>query len=569
MANRSSGIQATALLLCLVLGMTAAAEAQNVTIGAGQPGPVVKRTGLLTIGYNLTGSPGGLELTMAPGSPLMPAVAIPANTEVVRLINPNIDIATTQAALIPGVADNYIMVVWEGFVILPAAGDYLFRTISDDGIRCWLVDVAKGTPDVGNWNYRGENAGESVTLTGLAAGRIAVRVEMFEGAGGAAARLRWTPPGATGEVAIPTANLEPPDGPNAPVLTVVAPANNPTPQINISWTPSGTGVAATSWILSRGTAPGGPYTQFGAQTGTTFTDTSVTFGQAYYYVVQGTAMTGLLIGTPSTEQTATSQRPAIEVSPFNGLQVSESGTTTGFTVTVNTAAPAGTVLTITSNDPSEAFVSSAAVPTPAAVINIPLATGFTGAIPITITGVDDSVSDGDITYTITPTVTNYPGLVIATTSCTTIDDDTPGITINPTTVSVGENGGTVNFLVVLNSQPTGNVVINLVSSDPAQFTVTPFVTLTTANWNTGVTATVTGVNDAIIETNRNYPLVTSVDAAATADALYDPLDPADLIVVVIDDEAIPDADEAWGCGALGVEAWGVLALLALLRRRKT
>ena len=52
--------------------------------------------------------------------------------------------------------------------------------------------------------------------------------------------------------------------------------------ITLSWSSSG---GATSYIVERGAASGGPYSQVAAPTTTTFTDTGVTDGTAYYYVV--------------------------------------------------------------------------------------------------------------------------------------------------------------------------------------------------------------------------------------------------------------------------------------------
>ena len=79
---------------------------------------------------------------------------------------------------------------------------------------------------------------------------------------------------------------------------------------------------------------------------------------------------------------------------------------------------------------------------------------------MTVTGVDDSIADGNQPYTIvdspagqrpTPATT---GSTAADVSVTNIDNDTAGITVTPTSgLTTTEAGGTATFTVVLNSQP--------------------------------------------------------------------------------------------------------------------
>lgn len=59
----------------------------------------------------------------------------------------------------------------------------------------------------------------------------------------------------------------------------------------LSWTPGGGG-APTSYNVLRSTVAGGPYAQIANVTGTTYTDTGLTFGTTYYYVVQAVNAAG-------------------------------------------------------------------------------------------------------------------------------------------------------------------------------------------------------------------------------------------------------------------------------------
>src|SRR5207249_410276 len=115
----------------------------------------------------------------------------------------------------------------------------------------------------------------------------------------------------------------------------------------------------------------------------------------------------------------------------------------------------------------------------------------------TITGVNDAIADGNIAYSIVTAAAsssdgNYNGLNASDVSVTNTDNDTAGITVNPTSgLTTTEAGGTATFSVVLDSQPTANVTIGLSSNNTAEGTVsTGSLTFTPANWNVAQTVTV-------------------------------------------------------------------------------
>src|SRR5262249_54781489 len=73
--------------------------------------------------------------------------------------------------------------------------------------------------------------------------------------------------------------------------------------------------------------------------------------------------------------------------------------------------------------------------------------------------------------------------------------------------------------VVLNSQPTASVTLNLNSNDLTEGTVDKTsLTFTDANWNGVQTVTVTGVNDNLADGEQPYAIV--FGATASADAAY-------------------------------------------------
>ena len=173
------------------------------------------------------------------------------------------------------------------------------------------------------------------------------------------------------------------------------------------------------------------------------------------------------------------------------------------------------VLNVTSSDTGEATVNSPLTFT---------AGNWNTAQTVTVTGVNDNLVDGTIGSTITVTVNdgssdnNFDAVADQTVSVTTTDDDTAGFTIAQSggTTSVAETGTTDTFTVVLDAQPTSDVVISLTSSDTGEATVNSPLTFTPANWNSAQTVTVTGVDDNIIDGT-----ITSTVTAEIVDVISD------------------------------------------------
>ncbi len=161
----------------------------------------------------------------------------------------------------------------------------------------------------------------------------------------------------------------------------------------------------------------------------------------------------------------------------------EAGGTATFTIVLNTQPTANVTIGLSSSDTTRRHGLAASVTFTAANWNT--------AQTVTVTGVNDDLDDGDMAYTIVTAAApardaNYNGLNAADVSVTNTDNDTAGITVNPTSgLITTEAGGTATFTIVLNTQPTANVTIGLSSSDTTEGTVSPAsVTFTAANWNT-------------------------------------------------------------------------------------
>jgi len=577
------------LVLAATCWVSEAAFAQVV----GDPAPVPPKTGgLAGMYYNNTGNNAaglGPPPLPPPGSPIGTA-----NNGLSVLFLSRIDGPVSfdfQATPPPGVNNtptpaDHFTVVWEGFVIAPANGSLSFATRADDGMRLWVNDLTANPPPINMWAQGGERQSNTVTLTGLTLGqKIPVRFEMYENEGGAVGRLWWEAAGgATPDVAIPAANLAPPDGPAAPTgLTAVA-TPGATAQVALNWNaPAG----ATGYILSR-SVNGGPMQVYQLLTTNAYNDTAVAFGTQYTYLVQATSTGGQAIGTASGTVSVTP--PTISASPLTGLQTSETGATAPFNLILNVALAFGQTVTftLTSSEPLEGFVGGGGQASAASItfdVTPPTAAGYPAGfqIPITVTGRDDSIADPNNAYqidiTATSTQANLAGQTIPSVQLINVDDDVPGIFINQTAGLVtSESGGTASFTVSLATQPSAPVTMTLTSSNTSEgtvstATVTFAVTAGAPNgWNFPQQVTLMGVDDSVLDFQVPYTIVTG--DLQSADGNYSGMTVVDISAVNLDNEAIPTLPTVWGggsggCGATGLEVGILLALAALCRRRRS
>jgi hypothetical protein len=98
-------------------------------------------------------------------------------------------------------------------------------------------------------------------------------------------------------------------------------ANAGNKQVTLTWASS---TGATSYNVLRGTVTGGPYTQIGTSTSVAYTDTAVTNGATYYYVVQSVNGGGASANSPEASAT-----PNVENDPMTNTPPPLDGSNTG------------------------------------------------------------------------------------------------------------------------------------------------------------------------------------------------------------------------------------------------
>ena len=177
----------------------------------------------------------------------------------------------------------------------------------------------------------------------------------------------------------------------------------------------------------------------------------------------------------------------VTVTPTS-LTVDEGGTNT-YTVVLDTQ-PTATV-TVTIVDPTD---NADVTANPA---NLRFSTSnWATAQTVTVSAAEDGDALED-TAAVTHTVAggDYDSFAASSVAVTVTDDDTPGVTVSPASLTVGE-GGTGRYTVKLNTQPSGDVTVGIVSNN-TDVTVPPSsLTFTTTNWNSAQTVTVSAGQDA-------------------------------------------------------------------------
>ena len=111
-----------------------------------------------------------------------------------------------------------------------------------------------------------------------------------------------------------------------------------------------------------------------------------------------------------------------------------------------------------------------------------------------------------------------------------------GITVFPTSgLQTTEAGGTDSFTVVLDTEPTAPVTIDLAASDTTEGIASPSqLVFEASNWDTPRTVTVAGQDDATVDGDVAFTIV--LDPASSLDTAYQQLDPDDVAVTNQDDD---------------------------------
>lgn len=230
------------------------------------------------------------------------------------------------------------------------------------------------------------------------------------------------------------------------------------------------------------------------------------------------------------------------------ITTSENGGTATFTVVLNTRPTGPVTLPLALSDTGAASLSLSEVSFTTDDWNQPQT--------VTVTGINNNIRTGDRTLSILTgnplsTDADYSGTEANPSNITLIltDEDVPEFSITPATLSVGENGGTATFTVVLTTQPTDTVTLPLsVSIDGRISLVAQQVVFDTNNWDQPQVVQITGLNNNLVEGTQTVSIVTGAPSSNDSDYNGENANPGDITVTVIEDDApiTPGDDQITG-----------------------
>ena len=234
-------------------------------------------------------------------------------------------------------------------------------------------------------------------------------------------------------------------------------------------------------------------------------------------------------------------------------QATEAGGTATFTVVLRSLPTAAVTVTVTSRDTTEGRVSAGGG-APAASTTLTFTTGsWNTAQTVTVTGVDDAVDDGTVTWAVRLAPSSgdpsYGALSAVDVPVTTTDDDTARAALVLTPASILENGEVSTVTATLSHATTEAVTLTVAAAAgsgavAADFTLSTTTTLTLAAGATTSTGlvTVTANDNTVASADK------SVTVSATAAGGRGLANPPDVTLTLRDDEATADVN---GDGSIG------------------
>ena len=284
---------------------------------------------------------------------------------------------------------------------------------------------------------------------------------------------------------------------------------------------TGTSDLALSIYLSL--AFPGPFTLHTGSVGTEFASQDALEGDVAGYRIYSWSNTNLGWSDGQKVTIFLQEKPGVILTPST-LTVAEGGTA-DYTVQLSSEPTADVTVDITGGgdltvNPNSLTFTSATWDT-AQTVTVTAAQDDDGADDTRTVG--HAVADGS--------ADEYVGASLDGLAVTVTDDEIPGVTLTPTTLTVNE-GSTADYTVELDVQPTDDVTINItgggdVSVNPAM------LTFTSATWNTAKTVRVTAAQDT--DAVDDTQMVGHAVATGSADE-YTGVTVDGLAVTVDDDE---------------------------------
>ena len=152
-------------------------------------------------------------------------------------------------------------------------------------------------------------------------------------------------------------------------------------------------------------------------------------------------------------------------------------------------------------------------------------------IPVTL--VNDAIPENEEVFRLVLTKAEGAKITQDTVDITIVDDDLPGIRVQPATNATSEAGATVDLAVTLTAQPAAPVTVTFSSSDVSEGVINQPLIFTPQTWNMPQTATVTGVDDPVDDGDISYNVIATL---SSTDPLFAAVQPVTLPLTNRDNE---------------------------------
>ena len=224
--------------------------------------------------------------------------------------------------------------------------------------------------------------------------------------------------------------------------------------------------------------------------------------------------------------------PQVTVDPHS-LEIVE-GSSGSYTVVLTTRPNADVTITITISGQAGTDVSVSGETLTNDVLTFTADNWNVAQAVMVAAGDDDDATADSVTLKHSVEGGDYQGIVAWPVDVTITDDDTAGVSINPTALTVAE-GSSDAYTVVLDSQPTADVTVDISGHAGTDITLSnDSLTFTAANWNVAQTVTVTIDEDE--DAAADQPVTLSHTVSSVDDADYNGIAADSVTVTITEDD---------------------------------
>ena len=266
-----------------------------------------------------------------------------------------------------------------------------------------------------------------------------------------------------------------------------------------------TEASSTTYTVKLTKAYGGVLSISSDDTGiATVEPSTLTFAAATYNTAQTVTVTGVANGSADINHAFRLTGATAEAIPDAGsvdvtVKAPPSVTVDPTTLSVNEGGSGAYTVKLDTEPTADVTITVAGESGDVSVTGSPLTfttENYNTAQTVTVNAAedDDAVTDTAVTLTHSASGGGYNSVTIDSVQVTVTENDTPGVTVEPTALSVNE-GSSNTYTVKLNTEPTHNVTVT-VGGASGDVTVTGSpLTFTTSNYGTAQTVTVNAGED--------------------------------------------------------------------------